>query len=126
MKWKLSRFLPSSSSSFDIVSSDYLIDRYGDIIMVFCGVCVVVLLSVAQVQSSQYYIIISCTMLTLVLNHVLRMKSEPSNSSKHALWRGGFYSELYIFLAHLLSISLIGVGVGYQGENVLLACADSV
>ena len=94
--------------------------------MVFCGVCVVVLLSVAQVQSSQYYIIISCTMLTLVLNHVLRMKSEPSDSSKHALWRGGFYSELYIFLAHLLSISLIGVGVGYQGENVLLACADSV
>ena len=88
-------------------------------IMVFMGVCVVVLLSVAQVQSSQYYIIISCTTLMLVLIHVLRLKSEPSDSSKHALWRGGFYSELYIFLVHLLSISLIGVSLGYQGEMFL-------
>ena len=94
--------------------------------MVFMGVCVVVLLSVDKVQSSQYFIIISCTMLTIVLIHVLRLKSEPSDSSKHALWRGGFYSELYIFLAHLLSISLIGVGVGYQGEDVLVACVKSV
>ena len=103
-----------------IVSPDYLIDRYGDIIMVFMGVCVVALLSVApQVQSSQYYIIISCTMLTIVLIHVLRLKSEPSDSSKHALWRGGFYSEVYIFLVHLLSISLIGVSLGYRGEMFL-------
>ena len=109
-----------------IVSPDYLIDRYGDIIMVFMGVCVVALLSVApQVQSSQYYIIISCTMLTIVLIHVLRLKSEPFDSSKHALWRGGVYSEVYIFLVHLLSISLIGVSLGYQGEDVLVACVES-
>lgn len=87
--------------------------------MVFMGVCVVVLLSVAQVQSGQYYIIISCTTLMLVLIHVLRLKSEPSDSSKHALWRGGFYSELYIFLVHLFSISLVGVSLGYQGEMFL-------
>lgn len=120
MKWKLSR-LSSFSFSFDIVSLDYLIDRYGDIIMVFMGVCLVALLSVAQVQSSQYYIIISCTMLTIVLIHVLRLKSEPSDSSKHALWRGVVYSELYIFLVHLLSICLIGVSLGYQGKDVLVA-----
>ncbi len=108
-----------------IVSSDYLIGRYGDIIMVFMGVSVVTLLSVDKKESSQYYLIISCTMLTIVLIHVLRLKSEPSDSSKHVLWRGGFYSELYIFLVHLLSIGLIGVGVWYQGENVLLACAES-
>ena len=102
-----------------IVSPDYLIDRYGDIIMVFMGVCVVVLLSVDKVQSSQYYLIISCAMLTIVLIHVLRLKSEPSDSSKHALWRGGVYSEVYIFLVHLLSISLIGVSLGYRGEMFL-------
>ena len=108
-----------------IVSPDYLIDRYGDIIMGFMGVCVVVLLSVDTVQSSQYYLIISCTMLTIVLIHVLRLKSEPSDSSKHALWRGGVYSEVYIFLVHLLSNSLIGVSLGYQGEDVLVACVES-
>src|SRR5210317_1030493 len=108
-----------------IVSPDYLIDRYGDIIMVFMGGCVVVLLSVDKVQSSQYYLIISCTMLTIVLIHVLRLKSEPSDSSKHALWRGGVYSEVYIFLVHLLSISLIGFGIGSQGEDVLVACVES-
>ena len=50
----------------------------------------------------------------MICLHALKMDSEPSESSKHALWKGMLSSQCYLLLIQILSIGLIGFGVSYK------------
>ena len=64
---------------------DYLIHRYGEFVMLMIGEGVLSLLIVETVESKEYFMTVGCGLLTMIFIHVLKMESEPHDSTKHAL-----------------------------------------
>ncbi len=56
----------------------------------------------------------------MIFLHVLKMDSDPVDSSKHVLQKSSFLSVCFFILFHALSVSLIGFGVSYKGKEIFL------
>lgn len=124
------------------INVDYVIHRFGEFIMLMIGEGVLSLLIgklsfvlfcpclfivvfdsrnylmlaiVDTVESTEYYVVVICGILTMIFLHVLKMDSEPLDSRQHALRSYG--SVCYVILVHVLSVSLIGYGVSYKGKG---------
>mmetsp|Transcript_37558 Transcript_37558/g.76808 ORF Transcript_37558/g.76808 Transcript_37558/m.76808 type:complete len:705 (-) Transcript_37558:1077-3191(-) len=93
---------------------DYLIHRYGEFVMLMIGEGILSLLIIETVETKEYYVVVACGMLTMIFIYVLKTESEPSDSSKHALWRSQFGVMSYSLFMYTLTIGLIGFGVSYK------------
>eukprot|EP00574_Skeletonema_japonicum_P008487 CAMPEP_0201721756 /NCGR_PEP_ID=MMETSP0593-20130828/6355_1 /ASSEMBLY_ACC=CAM_ASM_000672 /TAXON_ID=267983 /ORGANISM="Skeletonema japonicum, Strain CCMP2506" /LENGTH=854 /DNA_ID=CAMNT_0048212625 /DNA_START=72 /DNA_END=2637 /DNA_ORIENTATION=+ len=113
------RFVPSNI--------DFEIHRYGEWILLMIGEGVLSLLIVATTESSDYYIITTIGVLTMIFIQILTFESAPSHSEGHALWRSYLSGMSFSMLNQLLSMSLIIMGLSYKVFllNVLKEDEDS-
>ena len=65
---------------------DYLIHRYGEeFVMLMIGEGVLSLLIIETIETPEYFIAVMFGMLTMIFIFVLKVESEPTDSSNHAL-----------------------------------------
>ncbi|CAJ1970214.1 unnamed protein product [Cylindrotheca closterium] len=93
---------------------EFLIQRYGEWVMLMIGENVLALLIVETIESVDYYIVTTIGVVTVTTLHFLKHESDPRKPSRHALLRGTSNGLFYSVCVQLFSMTLIAFGVSLR------------
>ena len=104
----------TSLADFNSFSEEYLIHRFGELVMLLLGESILSILIVEPTQSVEYKITLYAAVLSVVLLQYCHYKYQPHSASMHAIRRsikgGAIYFAIMIIYCH----ALVAVGASFK------------